>query len=213
MNHSLSFLIALGIGVLIGAARWLLECQFVAPLVGSDPQMPIWIMVSTITSIIIAVTIAPTAWLFLYGLTSKSKIGKFATSLPFLLLLVWYSTGIVHLVQIRSALLDSANPKTDGNRLRQLANFKNGPGYEIDNRIAKHQNTPPDVLRSLHNRPDQVGTEKCLAENPNTPDDVLRSIGELAEQNDNWSIYYMDALQRNPRYDEVFGAGEASDAK
>ena len=213
MNHSRNILLALVIAAIIGAARWILECQFVAPLVGPDPQIPIWIMFSTVTSIIIAITIAPAAWLFLHGLTSTSITRKFAACLPLLLLLAWYSTGFVNLVQIRSALLDSANPAIDGDRLRELANFKNGPGYEIDNRIAKHPNTPPDVLRSLHDRPDQVGTEMCLAENPNTPDDVLRSIAKLSEQNNSWSKYYVDALKRNPRYDEVFGADVASDTK
>ncbi len=209
MNHSRNILLAIGIGVLIGVARWTFECYFVVPLVGPDPQIAIWIMISAVTSIIIAITIAPTAWLFLYGLTSRSKFGNFAASLPFLIFLVWYSTGFVNLIQIRSALLDSANPKTNSDRLRELANFKNGPGYEIDNRIAKHQNTPPDVLRSLHDRPDQVGTEMCLAENPNTPDDVLRSIAKLAERHDDWSKYYLDALKRNPRHDEVFGSSGA----
>ena len=210
MNHTRNILLALGIGILIGAARWILECQFVAPLVGPDPQISIWIMVSTVTSIIVAITIAPIAWLFLHGIASKSMISKFAATMPLLLLLAWYSTGFINLVQIRSALLDSANPKTDGDRLRELASFKNGPGYEIDNRIAKHPNTPPDVVRSLHNRPDQVGTEMCLAENPNTPDDVLRSIAELAKKSDIWSKYYREALKRNPRHDEVFGSNGAS---
>lgn len=208
MNHSQKLLLALGMGVLIGAARWVLECRFVAPLVGSDPQIPIWIMVSTVTSIIIAMTIALAAWLFLHGLRSKSKLLKSAAGLPFLLLLGWYSTGFANLYQIRSALLDSANPKTDAARLRELANFKNGPGYEIDNRIAKNPNTPPDVLRSLHGRPDQVGTEMCLAANPNTPDDILHSIAKLAEKKSFWSQYYLDALKRNPRYEGVFNTKE-----
>ena len=213
MNRLRNILLALGIGVLIGATRWIFECQFVAPLVGPDPQIPIWIMISTVTSIFIVITIAPSAWLLLHGLASKSKLARFAACLPFLLLLFWYSTGFVNLVQIRAALLDSANPKTDADRLRELADYKNGPGYEIDNRIAKHQNTPPDVLRALHDRPNQVGTEMCLAQNPNTPDDILHSIAKLAERNDDWSKYYMDALKRNPRYDEVFSSDDASVTK
>jgi hypothetical protein len=209
MNRSRNILIALGIGVLIGTARWIFECQFVAPSIGSDPQIPIWIMISTVTSIFIAISIASSVWLLLHGLGAPSKLARFAACLPFLLLLGWYSTGFVNLVQIRTALLDSANPNTDANRLRELTKHRSGPGYEIDNRIAKHPNAPPDALRSLHDRPDQVGTEMCLAENPNTPDDVLRSIAKLAERNDSWSKYYLDALKRNPRYDEVFGSDGA----
>ena len=208
MNRKSKILIALGTGLLIGGARWILECLCVAPLIGPDPQLPIWYMISAVASIFIAVTIAPSAWLFLYGLDSQSKLVRFAASLPFLALLIWYSTGFVNLMQLEAALTDSANPNTKADRLRELANYKRGPGYEIDNRIAKHKNTPPDVLRSLHKRPDQVGTEICLAENPNTPDEVLLSIAELAKESREWSKYYLEALKKNPRYAEVFGSEE-----
>jgi hypothetical protein len=164
-------------------------------------------MISTITSVFIAVTIAPVAWLAFRGFDSKSVLVRFAAAVPFLLLLGWYSTGFVNLAQMRSALLDSADPNIGADRLRELADYKNGPGYEIDNRIAKHPNTPPDVLRSLHGRLDQVGTEACLAQNPNTPDDVLRAIGN---RNDDWSEYVFDALKRNPRYSEVFASDDPS---
>ena len=202
-------LAALGFGASIGVLRWLFECLFVVPLV-PDPQSPIWIMISTVTSVIVAVTISIVAWFALRGLASKSGLLKFAAMLPLLLLLGWYSTGVVNLAQMRSALLDSANPNTNADRLRELADYRNGPGYEIDNRIAKHPNTPPDVLRSLHGRPEQVGTEMCLAQNPNTPDDVLLAIGN---RNDNWSDYILDALKRNPRYNEVFSTDDANSEK
>jgi len=202
-------LTALGVGASIGVLRWVFECLFVVPLV-PDPQSPIWIMISTVTSVFIAVTIAIVAWLAFRGLESKSKLLKCAASLPFLLLLGWYSTGFVNLAQMRSALLDAANPNTNADRLRELADYKNGPGYEIDNRIAKHPNTPPDVLRSLHGRPDQVGTEMCLAQNPNTPDDVLRAIGN---RNDDWAEYVLDALKRNPRYSEIFASEDVGSPK
>lgn len=87
--------------------------------------------------------------------------------LPLLGLLAWYSTGFVHLAKMRAALLDSENTKASAERLRELARYRGGSGYEIDNRVASNPSTPPDVLRSLHGRPDQVGTEMCLAENPN----------------------------------------------
>jgi hypothetical protein len=197
-------LTALGIGVSIGVTRWIFECFFVVPLV-PDPQSPIWIMISTVTSVFIAVTIAIVAWVAFRGLESKSRLLKCAAILPFVLLLGWYATGFLNLAQMQSALLDAANPSTNADRLRELADYKKGPGYEIDNRIAKHPNTPPDVLRSLHGRPDQVGTEMCLAQNPNTPDDVLRAIGN---RNDDWTKYVLDALKRNPRYNEVFAPND-----
>lgn len=205
MKPSRPILAALGVGAIVGIARWVFECFFVVPLV-PDPQSPIWIMISTITSVFIAVTIASLAWIAFRAFDSKSLFTRCAATVPFLLLLGWYSTGFVNLVQMRSALLDSADPNTGADRLRELADYKNGPGYEIDNRIAKHPNTPPEVLRSLHGRPDQVGTEMCLAQNPNTPDDVLRAIGN---RNDDWAKYVLDALKRNPRYSEVFAPDDA----
>ena len=208
MKPSHQILTAIGIGVVVGVARWVFECLFVVPLV-PDPQSPIWIMISTITSVFIAVTTAIVVWLAFRGWKSASALLRCAAVLPLLLLLGWYSTGFANLAQMRSALLDSDNPNTSADRLRELADYKNGPGYEIDNRVARHPNTPPDVLRSLHGRPDQVGTEICLAQNPNTPDDVLLAIGN---RNDDWSKYVLDALKRNPRYNEVFAA-HAADAQ
>lgn len=195
-------LIAVATGTFIGAARWVFECLFVVPLV-PDPQSPIWIMISSVVSTFIAVTIALTTWILLRGGAAKSAWTRLLAGIPLVALLAWYATGFLNLAQMRAALLDSANPNTSAARLRELADYKNGPGYEIDNRIASHPNTPPDVLRSLHGRPDQVGTEMCLARNPNTPDDVLRAI---AAKKGEWSKYYDESLKRNPRYDEVFRA-------
>jgi hypothetical protein len=199
-------LYGLGIGLLIGTARWIFECLFVVPLV-PDPQSPIWVMISTIMSVFIAATIAIAAWLVFRVWQSKSTLLKVAGVLPLVVLLGWYSTGFINLAQMRFALLDSANPNTGADRLRELAEYRNGPGYEIDNRVAMHPNTPTDVLRSLHGRPDQVGTEMCLAQNSNTPDDILRAIGN---RKDDWSKYLSDALKRNPRYHEVFAPDEAN---
>lgn len=206
MNGSRNFLLAFGIAVLIGAARWIFECKFVAPLMGPDPQIPIWIMFATNTSIAIAVSVFPVAWLMLRGVSANSRLVRILTCLPLLALLGWYSIGFADLARLRAALLDSVNPNTSPDRLRELATFQNGPGYEIDNRIAKHPNTPADVLRSLHGRPDQVGTEMMLATNPNTPDDVLHAIAGVKNE---WSEHYSDALKQNPRYDQVFGTAEA----
>ncbi|MEM1205150.1 MAG: hypothetical protein AAGN66_18105 [Acidobacteriota bacterium] len=192
----------MGLGVLAGAARWIFECGFVVPLV-QDPQSPIWVMFSTFTSVFFAVGVAGAAWLAFRGSGSTHLLLRLASVLPLLLLLGWYSAGLVHLVKLRSALLDSANPDTGANRLRELAESENGWRYEIDNRVAQHPNTPVDVLRSLHGRPDQVGTEMWLARNPNTPDDVLRAI---AERDDDWAEYLQAALKQNPRYETVFGS-------
>lgn len=200
MTQSRHIMLAVGFAVVFAVARWCLECLVVVPL-APDPQTPIWIMISSITCVFIAVTLAPLAWLALRGLRSESSLIKCVSWVPLLSLLAWYSFGFISLAYMRSALVDSANPTTKAERLRELANYKDGPGYEIDNRVAKHPNTPPDVLRALHGRPEQVGTEMCLAQNPNTPDDVLMAI---ADRNDEWSESILHALKRNPRYAEVF---------
>jgi hypothetical protein len=197
-------LLAFAIGLLVGAARWVFECLFVVPLM-PDPQSSIWIMMSTITSAVVAVMILPFASVALYGLASPSKLMRGAAFVPFLLIIGWLSLGFVNLASMRSALLDSAAPSTPAERLRVLANFTGGPGYEIDNRVAKHPNTPPDVLRSLHGRPDQVGTEIILASNANTPDDVLF---DLAKRDDEWAKYILEALKENPRYGVLFSGNE-----
>jgi hypothetical protein len=193
---------AVAVAALVSAARWVLECRFVVPLV-PDPQSSIWIMLSTVTSVGVFATVCAAAFVALRGFASGRLSVSVVACVPLLGLLAWYSTGVVKLVDMRAALLDSANPGTSAERLRELARYQGGPGYEIDNRVASNPSTPPDVLRSLHGRPDQVGTEMCLAANPNTPDDVLRG---LAARDDEWSRYIQRSLERNPRYHQVFGA-------
>lgn len=198
---------AIGVAALVSAARWGLECGFVVPLV-PDPQSPIWIMFSTITSAFIFATVYAAALVALRALKSDRSLLRVVACLPLLGLLAWYSTGFVRLAEMRAALLDSENPQASAERLRELARYRGGPGYEIDNRVASNPGTPPDVLQSLHGRPDQVGTEMCLAENPNTPDDVLRA---LAARQDEWAPYINRSLKRNPRYQQVFGAEPTDD--
>lgn len=201
MKPTRPLLIAIGSGAIVGLTLWVFECLFVVPLV-PDPQSPIWIMVSTVSSIFIAATLALTVWTALRGLQSRSTTLVVGGVIGFLVLFGWFSTGFVHLAQMRAALIDSADSETGADRLRELADFKGGPGYEIDNRIAKHPNTSSGVLRMLHGRPNQIGTEMCLAQNPNTPDDILLAFSENA---DGWLL---DALKRNPRYDELFAHDE-----
>jgi hypothetical protein len=114
----------------------------------------------------------------------------------------WTAHDLHRMTVVRRALIDAADPGTTAERLRELAMQRSGPGYEIDNRVARHPNTPSEVLRMLHGRPDQVGTEMCLAANPHTPDDILR---ELAGRSDDWGKLIRAHLRDNPRYTELFG--------
>jgi hypothetical protein len=209
MNTSRAFWSAIVLAALVGVARCLFECGFVVPLV-PDPQSPIWMMVSLITSLIVSATVLPLALIAFRGQQSQRALVRCAACVPLFLLLGWYSIGFINLARMRAALLDSANANTGSERLRELADYRGGPGYEVDNRLASHPNTPPDVLRALHGRPDQVGTEMCLAENPNTPDDVLRRI---AARRDEWAVYLGDALRKNPRYREVFPSHDPEGGK
>lgn len=171
---------------------------------GPDAQMGIWIAFMLvrvgfwlITGVVAAAVVAA-AW------PNRQR-----TRAASVLLLVWlaavcYSSGRYY--NASRALADASSGSTSPERLRALANFDGiQAGYELDNRLSLNPNSPPDLLRALHGRPDQDGTESCLAQHPNTPDDILR---ELAARNDSWSEYLDDALKRNPRYEEVFGDGE-----
>ncbi len=200
-------LLSICVGLLVGIARVMYECVMVVPLV-PDPQSGIWVMLSCITTIIVAVTIAAACFVALRGFSAESFPVKCLMCVPLLLLIAWYSAGFFNLAEMRAALLDAADPTTGADRLRELASYSGGPGYEIDNRIAKHPNTPSDVLRSLHGRPDQVGTEMLLAENPQTPDDIQL---ELAERDDEWADYIQEGPRRNPRYAEVFPGDDLFD--
>lgn len=177
---------------------------------GPDAQMPIWFIflkvkllfwfvMGVVTSMLLAAAWRRRGW----------------SQIALALCVLWAAAigwSIFRYDQGRRALVDAAAASTSPERLHDLASFDGiEAGYELDNRIASNPNTLPETLRLLHGRPDQVGTELCLARNPNTPDDILR---ELAARNDDWAKYITDSLKLNPRYDEVFGdrnEGEVED--
>jgi hypothetical protein len=77
----------------------------------------------------------------------------------------------------RRALADARDPTTSAERLEALVHFDGiQSGYELDNRLAAHRNTPPDALRELSTRRDQTGTHMVLLRNPRTPPDVLEKL-------------------------------------
>jgi hypothetical protein len=161
---------------------------------GPDPQMPIWYLV-LVVKLGLWSGIGLLAWLLIAG--SKSR-WRFVSGV---ILLLGWSIAICAAswgyVRGYRALDAASNPETSPERLRALVNFKGiQAGYELDNRLASHPKTPPDALRRLHDRPDQVGTELCLARNPNTPIDVLE---ELVRHEDEW---VQKSLEQNPRLPE-----------
>ena len=200
------------VSLLIGGSRFFYETFMVASLV-PDAQTPIWVMMSLITSLFAACLSFPlclAAVRILSSQTAETWPKRIRNSLILAALtavIAWTARDLTRMATMRSALLDSANPQTGSERLRELASYQGGPGYEIDNRIASHPNTPADVLRMLHGRPDEVGTEIRLAENPNTPDDLLRALAAEPRE-EPWKKYIQESLKQNPRFRQVFESEE-----
>lgn len=142
---------------------------------GPDPQMPIWWALCAIKAVLwfigggIALAIMLRLWRYRWGRTIGAA-----------LLLVWavaigwaswqYDTA-------GRALADARDVQTSPARLRELAHFGGiQAGYELDNRLAANPSTPPDVLRELAAKPDQLGTQIVLERNPRTPADVREKL-------------------------------------
>ena len=199
MTNIIRVILALLVGLLIGGSRYLYESSMPS-LVPYDAQGGIWVAFSLIVS---GATVLLSALLCFLALRLIGKRKRMLGALAMLgLALIGGCTAhsMVQLKEIRLALADAADPTANPERLQALVGYQSGFGYEIDNRIASNPNTPVDVLRALHGKPDQVGTEMCLAENPNTPDDILI---ELSQRNDEWTEHIQKSLARNPRFKEI----------
>ena len=97
----------------------------------------------------------------------------------------------------KSALIDSANPNTNPERLAELVGYQSGFGYEVDNRIARNPSTPVEVLESLYEKEGQIGTDMSLATTPNTQNHILI---ELSMRRDEfWRPRIIKRLQNNPK--------------
>ena len=208
MTNKIRVILALLAGLLIGGSRYLYESSMPS-LVSYDAQGGVWVAFSLIVS---GATVLVTSLLCFLALRFFGKHMRVLGSLALLgLILIGGCTAnsMIQLKEIRLALADAADPTANPERLRALVGYQSGFGYEIDNRIASNPSTPVDVLRSLHGKPHQVGTERCLAENPNTPDDILI---ELAKRDDEWTDNIQKSLAKNPRYIEISvqqsGAGD-----
>ena len=199
MTNTKNIAVALLMGLLIGGSRYLYESSMPA-LVPYDAQGGVWVVFSLIVSGATALFSALLGFLALHFLGRRKRIRGAVALLGLVLIGGCTAHSLVQLKDIRVALTDAADPATRPERLRALVGYETGFGYEIDNRIASNPNTPVDVLRALHGKPDQVGTEMCLAQNPHTPDDILL---ELAKRNDEWAEYILKALDSNPRYKEI----------
>jgi hypothetical protein len=212
MSRLLPPLVATIVALLVGGARYGYETRVLMPL-APDPQNAIWHVLSLVTSVVAATVSFALCWAGLRLVVAAAAAGRpvpasgLALLVGLAVVVVWTARDLHRMSVVRRALIDAADPATPAERLRELALHPGGPGYEIDNRVARHPNTRPDVLRMLHGRPDQVGTEMCLAANPNTPDDILR---ELAGRGDEWGDLIREHLRSNPRHAELFGTEASS---
>jgi len=193
MNEKKALAISAVLGICIGLFRLIVESRMPA-LVPYDAQGGIWIVYGIITG---GLTFAFVAFFSYYGLLAFAENRK-GKAVVFGILVIaaigWTSNRIVELERIGVALADAQNPDTEPARLRELIGYETGFGYEIDNRLASNPNSPVDLLRDLHGKLYQQGTEMCLARNPNTPDDILM---ELMRSEDKW---IRESLQSNSKY-------------
>tara|TARA_S200002703_G_scaffold128813_1_gene115654 strand:+ start:1198 stop:1836 length:639 start_codon:yes stop_codon:yes gene_type:complete len=196
MNKKKALAISTGLGICVGLFRFIVESRMPA-LVPYDAQGGIWIVYGIITG---GLTFAFVGFFSYYGLLAFAENRK-GKAVVFGILVIaaigWTSNRIIELERIGVALADAKNPDTDPARLKELIGYETGFGYEIDNRLASNPNSPVELLRKLHGKPYQQGTEMCLARNPNTPDDILM---ELMKSEDKW---IQESLQSNPRYTEL----------
>jgi hypothetical protein len=198
--------LALGIVLLLIAIRAFADYRFMTEF-GADSQQSVWLMYLVAKTLFWLVTgIAAIA--LINTSEMKSRLSIFGC----LLLVLWigalsWSIFVYH--DARRALVDASSTESSPERLKALANFAGlQAGYELDNRLAGNPNTPPKVLRRLHGKPYQIGTEITLAKNPNAPDDVLLAIGA---RKDEWSEHLQKALKENPRYKDLFPEEAAAD--
>lgn len=200
MEMMLRLAVAAVLAAAVGGGRFLAHAAVIR-LVPDDAQNAIAVVFAALVSALVGLAVFVLA---AFGLWATTRGAWSATAIVGVILAALFTFTAIdlrHAALLRRALVDAADPATGAERLAELARSPIGFGYEIDNRVASHPHTPPEVLRALHGRPDQIGTELCLAANPHTPDDILKA---LAARDDQWREPLALALRRNPRYHDVF---------
>ena len=171
-RRSAGLLAFLGVFLLVyvrAAGEWAMMSEF-----GSDPQMPIWIMLMWLRLAF---------WLIVGSLAAALVVVSWQRRWTFraaLVLLLGWAFAIAwsswEFQSARQALADAHDPSTSSARLQQLTEFTGiQAGYELDNRIAANPNTSPETLRKLYSRR-QMGTLMVLARRPDVPEDVLQAM-------------------------------------
>jgi hypothetical protein len=84
---------------------------------------------------------------------------------------------------IHTALTRAENPHESPQVLQSLYGLKTLYfGYELDNRLAANPSSPEGLLRALHGKEGQVGTQAFLARNPRTPKDILNELSKSEDK-------------------------------
>jgi hypothetical protein len=147
---------------------------------GPDAQMAIWLVFCLAELAFWAILGSLIGWILVKCWPDRERILLGITLMMFWVACIGVSSFAYY--QGWRALEDAVAPSTSPERLNELSNFQGiQAGYELDNRIATHPNTPPETLRKLHQR-NQLGTNYCLAKNPNTPADVIQSLSQSDDQ-------------------------------
>ncbi|WP_296043529.1 hypothetical protein [uncultured Alteromonas sp.] len=189
------FLIALMVSSAIAYVRYSLEARLTNLVV--DAQAGIVIVFAFITSILLFVFLTICLYKFFRAKVDSdtNRANKFLVFSLMVVALSGYS--ITNSINKRSALLDSTDPHTGVERLRDLVGYQSGFGYEVDNRIASNPSTPVDVLESLYGIQGQIGTDMSLALNPNTPNYILIALSKRRDEF--WRPRIIERLEKNPK--------------
>ena len=99
-----------------------------------------------------------------------------------------------------SAFEDAANPLTSSERLLELEGFETDMGYEIDNLLAKNPSSPSELLQSLSEKEEQLGTLVALVSNKNVSINTLNRIAsKISSQGGGSREILITSLKKNPR--------------
>lgn len=165
--------------------------------IAPDAQSGIVVMYSLILNGALWLFLSIVIFHFMQALLQKRRFKSVITGALFCLCIGFASYITFSAIQLSSALIAAADPKTPPQRLTELAKTDLGYGYELDNRLARNPATPVDTLRLLYQREGQIGTDLTLAANPNTPNDILIALS--LRHDEGWRDAIASALKRNPK--------------
>ncbi|MBB66863.1 MAG: hypothetical protein COB03_01455 [Alteromonas sp.] len=166
----------------------------------SDPQLGIYI----IKVILVAIVLFTGIFIFLNEISIdgirenfRQLMFRFLKLTLFLSLTLLFSFTSFNQY---SAFEDAANPLTSSERLLELEGFETDMGYEIDNLLAKNPSSPSELLQSLSEKEEQLGTLVALVSNKNVSINTLNRIAsKISSQGGGSREILITSLKKNPR--------------